>query len=232
MIEEPANLTINEDAPRPSAAQMAAFEGVPTGFVCDAMEGMGALPTAIAPLGGPRVDGHRIIGPALVARNGPAGIVATLAAVSLAKPGDVIIVSVDGWQGCSASGDQVCGMSRNAGVAALVTDGPVRDLAGILETGLPVWCTGLNPNSPYGTAPGEVGGAAIVGGVRVATGDLIVADENGVVVVPFARIDDVAKRIERVKEVEGELEAKVRDGFRDALDIEAMLADGRAVRRG
>jgi 4-hydroxy-4-methyl-2-oxoglutarate aldolase len=52
------------------------------------------------------------------------------------------------------------------------------------------------------------------------------------VVVPFARIDEVAKGIERVKAVEDELEAKVKEGFRDALDIEAMLADGRAVRRG
>ena len=226
MIEEPPALTVVRRTRRPSAAQVDAFRGVPTGFVCDAMEGGGALDASIAPLSGAR---PHAVGPAFVAENGPADILATLAAVSLAEPGDVVVASAAGHRGCSASGDQVCGMLRNAGAAALVTDGPVRDLEGIEATGLPVWAAGLTPNSPYGSGPGRVGGAAVVGGVRIATGDLIVADETGVVVVPFERIDAVIARVAEVRALEEELEAKVADGFRSPLDVAAMIADGRAV---
>ncbi|WP_137700678.1 RraA family protein [Marimonas lutisalis] len=229
MIEEPPILTIVKNRPRPTQAQIDAFRGVPTGFVCDAMDGMGALETAIAPVGG-RVDPQmHAAGPALVAENGPAEILATLAAATLAQPGDVIVSSVSGWQGCSAAGDQVLGMMKNAGAAGFVTDGPMRDFEGILQVRLPAWCTGLNPNSPYGNGPGRVGGSAVIGGVTVATGDLIVADCNGVVVVPFARIDAVIATLAKVRALEADLETKVGDGFRSPLDLDEMLAAGRAV---
>lgn len=232
MIEEPPLLTIHRNAPRPSAAQIEAFRGLPTGFVCDAMAGTGAMATQVAPVGGIRDLDVHVVGVALVADNGPAEILATAAAVALAQPGDVLIAGVDGWQGCSASGDLMLGMMKNAGCAGFVTDGPMRDLAGVLAVGLPAWCTGLNPNSPYGKGPGTVGGSAVVGGVHVATGDLIVADCNGVVVVPFARIDSVIAALGAVKAAEDEMEAKVAGGHRAALDVAAMLADGRAVELG
>ncbi|MEX5729542.1 4-hydroxy-4-methyl-2-oxoglutarate aldolase [Rhodovulum iodosum] len=232
MIEEPPVLTIVTSRPRPSAAQIAAFQGVPTGFVCDAMEGLGALDTAIAPVGGVMDPDVRVAGPALVADNGPAEILATLAAVNLAQPGDVVVAAVSGYQGCSASGDQVIGMFRNAGAAGLVTDGPLRDYEGIAEVGLPAWCTGLNPNSPYSNGPGTVGGAAFIGGRQVASGDMVVADCSGVVVVPFARIDAVIAALDTVRTLEEELEAKVKDGFRTPLDLEDLLASGKAVELG
>ena len=227
MIEEPPILTVIEDFARPTAAQVAAFQGVPTGFLCDAMAGMGALSTDIAPVSAG--DWH-VAGPAIVAENGPAEILATLAAVSLAQKGDIVVASVEGHQGCSACGDQVLGMMKNAGVAGFVTDGPMRDVEGIEQVGLPAWCTGLNPNSPYGNGPGTVGGAALVGGRMVASGDIVVADRNGVVVVPFARIDAVIAKLEEVRTLEADLEAKVASGFRSPLDIEAMLAEGKATR--
>ncbi len=230
MIEDPAILTIVKDRPRPSAAQIAAFQGTPTGFVCDAMDGTGALTTAISPVDGGLGDWHAA-GPALVAENGPAEILATMAAVSLAQPGDMLLAAVEGHQGCSACGDQILGMMKNAGVAGFVTDGPMRDIEGILQVGLPAWCTGLNPASPYAKGPATVGGAAMIGGRVVATGDMVIADRNGVVIVPFARIDEVISKLETVKQLEVELEAKVASGFRTPLDLDAMIAEGKAVSR-
>jgi 4-hydroxy-4-methyl-2-oxoglutarate aldolase len=126
----------------------------------------------------------------------------------------------------------VMGQLRNAKAAGFVSDGPVRDYDGVMETGVPVWCTGLHPNSPYGHGPGRVGGAAVVGGVRIASGDLIVADCNGVVVVPFGRLEAVAAKLAEVKRLEGDLESQVAEGFRTPLDLDAMLADGTAVAEG
>lgn len=229
MIEEPPVLTLRASFPRPTKAQVEAFRGVPTGFVCDAMDGRGALDCAIAPLGfGRDIDCHAV-GPAIVADNGPQEILATMGALHILEPGDIVVAAVHGHRNCSASGDQFCGMLKNKGAAGFVTDGQMRDYDGIVETGLPVWSTGLSPNSPYANGPAFVGFGAVVGGVRIESGDLIVADRNGVVVVPFARIDQVIARVAHVRELEDALEAKVKAGFCQMKAIEDMIADGRAV---
>lgn len=228
MIEEPPRLTIRESFKRPTAGQMAAFRGVPTGFVCDAMGGQGALDCSIQPIGGGRDVDCQAVGPALVADNGPQEILATMAALHVLTPGDIVISAVHGYSNCSAMGDQFCGMLHNKGAAGFVTDGQVRDYDGIVDVGMPVWCAGLSPNSPYSNGPARVGFGAVVGGVRIESGDLIVADRNGVVVVPYAEIDAVAAQLVRVTELENALEAKVADGFCQMQAIEEMIQDGSA----
>jgi 4-hydroxy-4-methyl-2-oxoglutarate aldolase len=228
MLEEPRTLTLRPGFARPTTAQIAAFKGVETGFVCDAMGGRGALATVIHPIHGE--DGvQHVVGPALVADNGPREILATMGALHVLQPGDVVIAATGGHVDSAAVGDQFCGMLRNKGAAALVTDGAVRDVEGIVEAGLPVWAAGLNPNSPYSTGPGRVGYAADVAGTRIASGDLIVADHNGVVVVPFDRIDITIAALREVEALEAAFEAKVKAGFCEIALIEEMIADGRAV---
>lgn len=229
MLEEPRALTIRTNFPRPSDNQVAAFKGVPTGMVCDAMNGIGALDSSIQPIGGGRDIDCVAVGPALVADNGPCEILATMGAVHIMRPGDVIVAAMHGHRNRAAVGDQFCGMLRNKGAAGFVTDGDVRDYDGIVATGLPVWCAGLSPNSPYSNGPGFVGYGANIGGRRIESGDLIVADRNGVVVVPFAEIDAVISKISQVRELEEALEAKVAEGYCDMPAIEEMIADGRAV---
>ncbi len=229
MIEEPPVLTIRQNFPRPTKDQIDAFRGVPTGFVCDAMNGRGAMDSRIQPIGGGRdIDCHAV-GPAVVAENGPEEILATMAALHILQPGDIVISAVHGHRNCSASGDQFCGMLKNKGAAGFVTDGEMRDYEGIVAVGLPAWCTGLSPNSPYAKGPGRVGFGAVVGGQQVESGDLIVADRNGVVVIPHAQIDAVVQKVAHVKELEEALEAKVAAGYCDMPAIEEMIADGRAV---
>ncbi len=229
MIEEPPALTLLTKAPRPTQAQIDAFVGVETAHVCDALEGIAAMVTDVAPLGFGRDLPVFAVGPALVCDSGPGDIIATLAAIEHLTPGDVLVHAGHGFQGCATAGDQVCGMLRNAGAAGYVSDGPMRDYDGIVATGLPSWCTGLNSNSPTVTGPGIMGGAAVVGGRHVATGDMIVADINGVSVVPFARIDEVIAKIAEVKRLEEELAERVTAGFRTPLDTAAMVESGRAV---
>lgn len=228
MIEEPPLLTIRRAFPRPTAAQVAAFQDVPTGFVCDALGGQGAMHTVIRPIGGLEREVHAA-GPALVADNGPAEILATVAAVHFAQPGDVIVAATHGGRNVAAAGDNLCAMMRNKGCVAFVTDGELRDYKGLMEVGLPAWCTGLNPNSPFSKGPGRVGFGATVAGRHVESGDMIVADRDGVVVVPFARIDAVIARLEQITRLEAEAEAKVRSGYCDFPAIEAMIADGSAI---
>jgi 4-hydroxy-4-methyl-2-oxoglutarate aldolase len=229
MIEEPKKLQIRASFQRPSKAQIDAFRGIPTGFLCDAMEGQGALCSSIQHIGGGRDLPNHAYGPALIADNGPAEILATMGAVHIARAGDIIVAAVHGHRNCSAAGDQFCGMMKNKGIAGFVSDGEMRDYDGIVAAGLPAWCAGLSPNSPYSNGPGKVGFGAVVGGQHIESGDMIVADRDGVVVVPFARIDAVIAQLEAIKELEVTLEARVKSGFCEMPAIEAMLADGSAV---
>lgn len=225
MIEEPPKLTIKRPTRRPTAAQIAAFQGMATGFVVDALGGRGALDQAIKPM-----DGRpAVAGPAMTVGNGAADIMATLAGLALLQTGDVYVVGFEGFQGCAAVGDRVCGMAQNAGAIGLVTDGPVRDFGGILDVGMPVWCTGITPNSPYTQGPGRVGLPVDLGGVRVETGDMIVADRDGVVVVPFDRVAEVAARLADIKALEDEMDAKVAAGLAVPDAVRTWLEDGTAA---
>lgn len=223
MIEEPPRLTINTARKRPSAAQIAAFQGVPTGFVVDAMQGMGALDGAIAPLGFGRDIECMAAGPALTAQNRPSDIMGTLAALNYLQAGDVMVAGCRGFQGCASGGDRVTMMIKNCGGAGFVTDGPLRDYAGLVEVGLPCWCTGLTPNSPYVTGPATVGLPVDIGGVRVETGDMIVADRDGVVVVPFAQIDAVISALDGVRAAEEALDAQLSDGLKFPDGVAALI---------
>lgn len=223
MIEEPARLRIARAPRRPDPAQVAALARFPAAVLVDAMFGDGAMEHAVAPL--PGQEG-RVCGPALVAGQGPGDILATLACVRMARPGDVVVAAAQGHRGCAAAGDRALGLLRNAGAAGFVTDGCLRDLEGLRAVGLPAWCTGLTPASPVVRGPGTVGLPAMVGGQRVAQGDVIVADADGVVVVPWDRLDAVAEAAARVMDAEAALDARVADGLAEVDAVEAMVAAG------
>ena len=228
MIEEPPVLKIKKTRNRPSEAQIDAFRSVPTGFVVDAMYGRGALVSDIYPIAG-LTDTASYAGPALTADNGPADILATLAALHYLQPGDILVAAFDGHQGCAAAGDRLCGMIRNAGGIGLVTDGPVRDLAGLKQAGLPLWATGLTPNSPFSSGPGVVGFPVQIGGQQVSSGDMIVADSDGVVVVPFAQIDQVIDRLQIVMRLETERDRQVADGLKVPQNVLEILNSKRTL---
>lgn len=214
MIEEPVKLTIKKPSRRPTTEQIAAFQGMPTGFVVDAMDGIGALAATIRPVGEGRDLNCVAAGPALTVDTGPADVLALFAALNFIQTGDIVVSAFGGYQGCAACGDRVAGMMRNNDAAAFVTDGPVRDYQGIVEAGLPMWCTGINPNSPVAQGPGKVGLPIQIGGLEVETGDMIVADRDGVVVVPYEIIDQVIGRLARIQTLEATLDKEVEEGLK------------------
>jgi len=228
MIEEPPLLRIKRAGRRPTTAQIAAFQNVPTSFVVDAMFGAGALSPTIKPLGDGLDINCQAAGPALTVDCGPGDILALLGALGSVQTGDVVVSAFHAHQGCAAAGDRVTAMLKNCGAAGLVSDGPVRDYAGLVEVGLPVWCTGLNPGSPHTKGPGSVGFAVQIGGQEVETGDMIIADRDGVVVVPYEQLDPVIEMLVKVKELEYALDAELKDGLKIPEGIQEML-DGDQV---
>jgi len=224
VIEEPPVLTIKKTMRRPTAGQIEAFQGVSTGLVVDAMFGGGALDSTIRLLTVEHDSPGVTAGPALTADCGPADILATLAALKFVMPGDIVVAAFSGHQGCAAIGDRVSGMMKNAGAVGFITDGPVRDYAGIVEVGLPIWCTGLTPASPFSKGPGSVGLPIQIGGREVETGDMVVADRDGAVIVPHERIDEVIQNLSKVRNLEAELDAEVAAGLKVPESIAELLA--------
>ncbi|MBX6745935.1 MAG: RraA family protein, partial [Acetobacteraceae bacterium] len=168
MLDNPPMLTVHRGFRRPDRALLERFRGAQTSHLVDAMEGRGALDWRIKPLDPARAE---FVGPALTAFAYPADVVAVQGALAEAQPGDVIVVANDGYMGTAVVGDLVIGMMHNKGVAAFVTEGLARDRAGIIATGLPVFCAGIVPTSPAANGPGTVGAPVTCGGIHVRPGD-------------------------------------------------------------
>jgi 4-hydroxy-4-methyl-2-oxoglutarate aldolase len=223
MIEEPPLLTRALSIERPEASLVQRFSGVPTSFVVDAMDGSGALDWRIKP-----IVGTSLIGVALTCDCGPRDNLALNAAIAQSEPGDVIVAATGGFTGSAVVGDLLLGIGRNRGVAGFVTDGLVRDLVDLEALKLPVYAIGVSPNSPGKRGPGTVGLPIVCGGSAISSGDIIVGDRDGVVVVPRARIEATLDRLERVKASEAAMLKRVREGLREPPFAAELLSGERA----
>jgi 4-hydroxy-4-methyl-2-oxoglutarate aldolase len=226
MIKDPPLLTISRNFARPSADDVAAFAGVPTGYAVDAMGGRGALDHRVKPVS---PAASVLVGVALTCQCGPADNLALFAALATARAGDILLAATDGFTATSVTGDLLVGMAKNRGVCGVVTDGLVRDIAGILAVGLPVYCAGITANSPVRNGPGTVGLPVVLGGVTVASGDLVIGDNDGIVIVPRDQIGIVLKKLPDIRAAEAALEAKVKGGLEVPDFIQAILDSDRVV---
>jgi 4-hydroxy-4-methyl-2-oxoglutarate aldolase len=211
---------IKRSITRPQPALLEKLADMPTSWIADAQGGRGVLPHTIRPV----TTHHRLVGPALCVQSKPIYNLALFAALPQLQAGDVLLLATGGNQEAACFGDFMTGMARNCGAAGLVTDGLVRDIDGLNRIGLPVFAGGISPRPPLKRdGPGRIGFGVTVGGIKVSSGDVIVADSDGVVVVPSDGLVPLLEELKRVKAKEDDAEATVRaggrqpDGFPDAL---------------
>jgi regulator of RNase E activity RraA len=139
--------------------------------------------------------------------------ISTRAAIEDMPAGCIAVVGALGVTDAGIFGDILCARLRKRGVAGLVTDGVVRDVAGVLGTGLPVWCRGT-------AAPPSVAGLTFVGwqepidcgGVAVFPNDVIVVDQDGAVLIPAAMLDEVIAASVEQERLEGWIMQEVARG--------------------
>jgi len=210
MIGDPVALTIRRNIERPSKSVMKAFAGMPTGFVTDAYNGKGCLDYAIKPL----LPTMAFSGSAITAFCGPMDNLAAMAILDFAKKGDVIVIATTGDDTAATIGDLWAFWAKKIGVIAIVCDGLVRDVTGLLKVEIPVFTRGIKPNSAFKNGPGEINTTVTCGGVAISAGDIIVGDRDGVVAIPLAHATQVVERLELVKKKEAEAEAKVKKGVK------------------
>jgi regulator of RNase E activity RraA len=152
--------------------------------------------------------GQRVAGPALVvalSRDDNAAMKDVAAAAP--APGSVLVVAGAAESRTACMGDLVARELRTLGIAGVVTDGLVRDSAEIAALGLPLWCRGTTPAASRKDGPGAVGGTVTLGGVVVHDGDLVVADDDGVVVWPAAEVADLLEKADAKRQAD---EARLR----------------------
>jgi regulator of RNase E activity RraA len=166
----------------------------------------------------------RFVGPAFTLRFVPAredlatpeswsSPISTRAAIEAMPAGCIAVVDAMGISDAGIFGDILCARMKIRGVAALVTDGVVRDVAGVLDTGLPVWCQGA-------AAPPSVAGLTFVnwqepigcGGVAVFPDDVMVVDDDGAVVIPRALLSDVVEQAVDQEKLEAWIMGEVQAG--------------------
>ncbi|WP_055522642.1 RraA family protein [Streptomyces graminilatus] len=181
-----------------------AFKDVPPTTLADLLGREQVMDIGIRPLW----DSPRVAGPAYTVRCEPGDNLMLHTAIYRAEAGSVIVVE-SGDVDYALAGGNVCAVAQRRGVAAFVVDGVIRDLAEVREAGFPVFSRGVIPIPGTKKKIGSLGEPARVGGVLVHPGDIVVADEEGIVVTPAARQEEIlaTARAKLAKEAEESLDA-------------------------
>jgi len=153
----------------------------------------------------------RLIGRALTVDTRPDDNLMIHYALTQAKPGDVLVVDAKSFLEAGPWGDLLTLAAMRCGISGLVIDGCVRDASTILDLGFPVFCKGLSIKGTNKAQPGKVNEPIICGGVAVASGDIIMGDRDGVVVVKAeqasATLTSAAAREEKENGIRKRIEA-------------------------
>ena len=203
----PADCIRRLDIPRLGPAlldQLRALEDL-TGTLSDAMDDLGLFAALPASALRPAMPGQRVVGQAVTVRNtersdtvtvaaaGKAGRMGEHEAYNLAEPGDVVVI--EGVHGVSNMGGQSATLAHRSGCAGAVIDGSHRDPQASAACGFPIWSRGLTPiTGKWRLQTVEINGRVRISGVMVDAGDVVAADDAGIVFLPLARVAEILAR--------------------------------------
>jgi regulator of RNase E activity RraA len=192
------------ETPRPPVGIIEGFRllGDASGIVADAMDELGITGIIGASVLQPTIPGSCVVGPALTVRNivqrehvyetarRHVNRMAEFEAHNLALPGDIVVI--DGVAGVSNMGGISAQTAKRQGEAGAIVFGAIRDIAHSRRVGYPVWASEITPaTGKWRIETVEINGEIVVDRVRVAAGDIVLADDTGVCFVPRARAAEV-----------------------------------------
>ncbi|MCC3358985.1 RraA family protein [Bacillus sp. REN16] len=189
--------------------------------VSDCMERNGVMRTDIKP----KAADKKIIGPAVTVKLTAGDIVDCLDVFKVAKPGDVVVIDAFGETETSIWGGLMSGLARNTGVVGAVIDGACRDTDEAKMLGFPISAKAAGPRQAHTALSGrkepiEINVPITCGGIIVKPGDLVVADEIGVAVVPYEDLEEVYTKSAELAENESKARAEILNG----ATVEDLLA--------
>lgn len=215
----PPQLDSNVDRSDQEAIERLRNAGAAT--VHEALHREGAMDAAIKPID-PRM---RIAGRALTVDAAPGDNLMIQYAVSLAQPGDVLVVDAKGFLEAGAWGDMLSVYAQQVGLAGLIIDGSVRDTQDIIALGFPVFSRGVSIKGTGKYYPGAINEPIHCAGVTVHAGDVVVGDADGVTVVPAGDLHRAVELAEAREANEASMRRELRHGARlyDLLGLRDRL---------
>lgn len=181
------------------------FKEIPASNTGDVMGRNSAMNPRIKLVSSPKEQ--MMCGPALTVKCRAGDNLALHAALNICQEGDVLVVSNEEDNTRALMGEVMMAyLFEIKKVAGIILDGPIRDIDEIGNWDFPVYCTGTTPGGPYKEGPGEINVPISCGGISVNPGDIILADPDGVVVIPK---NDAEKILEDAKEFKEKDEAKL-----------------------
>ncbi|MEU9957841.1 RraA family protein [Streptomyces sp. NPDC050982] len=171
----------------------------------DALDRLNIVDGGISPVW----HGAKAVGTALPVLTVAGDNKAVIAALDHIRPGDILVINAFGYDGRAVIGDNLAQRFDVFGAVGAVVDGYVRDGAIIEKLGVPVFARGLTPAGPFKNGPGTIGEPVALGGVVVNPGDIVVADDDGVIVIPPRRAEEALTAVEAIVAREADLDAEV-----------------------
>lgn len=196
-----------------------AFRAIPVANISDCMARMTAGGARLRPMHG----GGRLAGPALTVKTRPGDNLMIHKAISMAQPGDVIVVDGGGDLTNALIGELMVGNSIRRGVAGFVLNGAIRDVEAIGAGSFPVYAAGVTHRGPYKDGPGEINVPIAIDGMVVEPGDLIVGDADGLLCVPYDDAEAVLRAATEKMAAEAKTMAAIAEGRLDISWIDATL---------
>jgi len=172
----------------PSRELLARFANIHSADISDAMNRAGTMDRGIAPIFSPM---RSIVGPAVTVSAPTGAFNIVKIGMQQTQAGDVLVVNARGVVNGALIGGNVCRGLVHRGLAAFISDGAVRDVSEIRDQDFPTFSRGVTTVMGPIDGPGEVNVPIACGGVVVHPGDIIVADEDGVVVIPPAEAEEI-----------------------------------------
>ena len=185
---------VGSDFSRAPRETLERLKGYGACVVSDAMKGFNVMDSSIFPI----VPGSAACGCAVTVRLRPGDNLMLHRAIEAARPGDVLVLDTCGSRRTAVIGDMMCQAAfDNKKISGLVIDGAVRDVEALRKRGFPVFAAAIVPSTGGSEGPGQLNHPISCGAVPVHAGDIIVADDNGVSVVPQAWAELVLENCEK-----------------------------------
>lgn len=217
---------INETIQRPAADVVAGFRSLlgHDSITCALSDCMGRFNAMTADMK-PLFDGIRFVGTAVTVKTLAADLAAAFKAIDLSQPGDVVVIDAHGSVNTAFWGENMTLSALNRGVVAAVIDGACRDVEEIRTLRFPVYSRGIVPNVGAIAGYGEVNVPVQCAGVAVLPGDIVVADGNGVVVVPMGQAADILEKARQLLETEHLVQEKLKAGatIGELVNVDAIF---------
>lgn len=195
-----------------SAELIEAFRQFPVANVSDCMSRMSAGGTALRPICAPQ---GVLAGPALTVRSRPGDNLMLHHALDMAERGDIIVVDAGGDLTTAIMGEIMAAIALKRGVAGIIVYGAIRDADEICRMGLPLYAMGVTHRGPYKDGPGEVNAPIAFEGMVIEPGDLILADGDGVLAVPYDHVEPLLEATKKKFDAEQTELAQIAQGVND-----------------